>query len=90
MLESTVAHSGASIRLVVNADGFGTSAARNQGILAAHRDGLVTSTSVLGNAADAPAVMTELAGAPSLGTGLLLALAPRPERAMSPRKLPRC
>jgi predicted glycoside hydrolase/deacetylase ChbG (UPF0249 family) len=75
MLESAVAHSAASIRLVVNADGFGTSAARNQGILAAHRDGLVTSTSVLGNAADAPAVMAELASAPSLGTGLLLALA---------------
>jgi predicted glycoside hydrolase/deacetylase ChbG (UPF0249 family) len=67
--------SAASIRLVVNADGFGMSAARNLGVLQAHRHGIVTSTSVLGNAADPTALAAELASTPSLGTGVLLALA---------------
>jgi predicted glycoside hydrolase/deacetylase ChbG (UPF0249 family) len=70
-----VASSSARIRLVVNADGFGVSAARNRGVLATHRDGIVTSTSVLGNASDAVAIVAELAAVPELGTGLLLALA---------------
>jgi predicted glycoside hydrolase/deacetylase ChbG (UPF0249 family) len=75
MLESAaVAQTETRIRLVVNADGFGTSDARNRGVLAAHRDGIVTSTSVVGNASDPAAVMTELAAAPQLGTGILLAL----------------
>ena len=65
----------ASIRLVVNADGFGASGARNRGVLWAHRQGIVTSTSVLGNAKDPPALVAELASAPALGTGVLLALA---------------
>ena len=38
------------IRLVVNADDFGMSAAISRGILRAHREGIVTSTSLLGNA----------------------------------------
>jgi predicted glycoside hydrolase/deacetylase ChbG (UPF0249 family) len=64
----------ASIRLVVSGDGFGTSAGRNRGILTAHRRGILTSTCVLGNA-DAPAALAaELASAPELGTGVLLAL----------------
>lgn len=74
MLEGAVADSQATIRLVVDADGFGLSAARNRGVLAAHRGGIVTSTSVLGNASDAAALMAELASAPGLGTGLLLTL----------------
>jgi predicted glycoside hydrolase/deacetylase ChbG (UPF0249 family) len=64
----------AAIRLVVNADGFGASAARNRGVLAAHRDGIVTSTSLLGNAADSAAVAATLKAVPTLGTGVLLAL----------------
>jgi predicted glycoside hydrolase/deacetylase ChbG (UPF0249 family) len=72
---AAVGFSAASIRLVVNADGFGASAARNQGVLLAHRHGIVTSTSVLGNAADPPALAAELAGVPTLGTGVLLTLA---------------
>ncbi len=40
------------IRLVVNADDFGLSPAISRGILRAHRDGVVTSTSLLGNVAD--------------------------------------
>jgi len=64
----------APIRLVVNADGFGVAAARNRGVLAAHRGGIVTSTSVLGNATEVSALVAELRAHPSLGTGLLLAL----------------
>jgi predicted glycoside hydrolase/deacetylase ChbG (UPF0249 family) len=63
-----------SIRLVVNADGFGVSAARTRGILAAHQNGVVTSTSVLGNAAHPEAVKTDLGQAPNLGVGVLLCL----------------
>jgi predicted glycoside hydrolase/deacetylase ChbG (UPF0249 family) len=64
----------ASIRLVVNADGFGLSAARTRGILAAHRNGVVTSTSVLGNAPDPDAIKADLGQAPGLGVGVLLSL----------------
>ena len=34
-------------RLIVNADDFGLSAGVNEGILRAHRDGIVTSTSLM-------------------------------------------
>ena len=63
-----------SIRLVVNADGFGLSAARTRGVLSAHRNGVVTSTSVLGNAADHEGIKTELGQVPGLGVGVLLSL----------------
>ena len=64
----------APIRLVVTGDGFGLSAARNRGIMAGHRNGLVTSTSVLGNADEPMALLAELGAAAGLGTGVLLAL----------------
>jgi len=72
MLENAVAIS--SIRLVVNADGFGQSESRNRGVLAGHRQGIVTSTSVLGNAANPEAIRDALAAAPGLGVGVLLTL----------------
>jgi predicted glycoside hydrolase/deacetylase ChbG (UPF0249 family) len=62
------------IRLVVNADDFGMSAAISRGILRAHREGIVTSTSLLGNAADLPLARAMLNEAPSLGVGVHLAL----------------
>ena len=74
MLESAVDFPSSSIRLVVNADGFGLSAARTHGILAAHRNGIVTSTSVLGNAPDPDAIKADLGQAPGLGVGVLLSL----------------
>jgi predicted glycoside hydrolase/deacetylase ChbG (UPF0249 family) len=74
VLKGAVPGAETSIRLVVNADGFGTSASRNGGILRAHRDGIVTSTSVLGNAAEPATHAAELATAPGLGTGVLLVL----------------
>jgi predicted glycoside hydrolase/deacetylase ChbG (UPF0249 family) len=63
-----------AIRVVVNADGFGAGAARDRGVMTAHRDGIVTSTSVLGNAAEPTAAATALRAEPALGTGVLLAL----------------
>ena len=62
------------IRLVVNADDFGMSGAISRGILRAHRDGIVTSTSLMGNAADLPAAKAMLSEAPNLGVGVHLAL----------------
>jgi predicted glycoside hydrolase/deacetylase ChbG (UPF0249 family) len=62
------------IRLVVNADGFGGDAALTRGTLRAHREGIVTSTSVLGNCADPSAVRAELATVPDLGIGVHLTL----------------
>jgi chitin disaccharide deacetylase len=63
-----------NVRLVVNADGFGLSAERNHGILTAHKTGIVTSTTVLGNAGEPAALRAELAQTPSLGVGVLLSL----------------
>jgi len=74
VLEGAVEFRSDSIRLVVNADGFGVSAARTRGILAAHQGGIVTSTSVLGNAADLDAIQIGLGQAPNLGVGVQLSL----------------
>jgi len=69
-----VAISSIAARLVVSADGFGMTVARSHGVLAAHRRGIVTSTSVLGNAADVEQVARNLREAPGLGVGVLLTL----------------
>jgi len=66
--------SSAEIRLVVNADDFGMSVAISRGILKAHREGIVTSASVLGNCADLDAARVLLSEAPGLGVGVHLAL----------------
>ena len=62
------------IRLVVNADDFGMSAAISRGVLCAHRDGIVTSTSLLGNCDDMHSACALLAEAPDLGVGVHLSL----------------
>jgi predicted glycoside hydrolase/deacetylase ChbG (UPF0249 family) len=62
------------IRLVVNADDFGMSPAISRGIVTAHRAGIVTSTSLLGNASDLGAAVELLAATPALGVGAHLAL----------------
>ena len=62
-------------RLVVNADDFGLSPANNRGVLEAHHNGIVTSTTVMINYPDAPAAIEQaLASAPDLGLGLHLDL----------------
>ena len=70
---STTAAAG-EIRLVVNADDFGMSAAISRGIVRAHREGIVTSASLLGNCADLEAARALLSEAPGLGVGVHLAL----------------
>ena len=62
------------IRLVVNADGFGADAAVTRGTLRAHREGIVTSTSVIGNCADPESIRRQLASVPALGVGVHLTL----------------
>lgn len=62
------------VRLVVNAESFGASEAGNLRTLDAHRRGIVTSTSLLGNCADLPGALAHLRDAPALGVGLALAL----------------
>lgn len=65
----------AARRLVVNADDFGRSAAINDGVLRAHREGIVTSASLMVRYADAArAAAAARAHAPGLGLGLHLDL----------------
>jgi predicted glycoside hydrolase/deacetylase ChbG (UPF0249 family) len=61
-------------QLVVNADDFGQSPGISRGIVRAHREGVVTSTSVLGNCDDLVGVCALLAEAPELGVGVHLNL----------------
>jgi chitin disaccharide deacetylase len=64
----------APLSLVVNADEFGSSEEISRGILAAHRQGIVTSTSVLGNCPEPERVAALLSEAPGLGVGIQLTL----------------
>jgi predicted glycoside hydrolase/deacetylase ChbG (UPF0249 family) len=78
VLNSRVPSSSDSIKLVVNADGFGVSVQRDRAVVAAHQGGILTSTSVLGNLADPAAAKQALASAPRLGVGVLLSLSSGP------------
>lgn len=66
--------SDARIRLVVNADDFGMTAEISRGIVRAHREGVVTSASLLGNCVDLDTTRALLAEVPDLGVGVHLAL----------------
>ena len=59
---------------MVNADDFGMSPAISRGIVTAHRSGIVTSTSLLGNTPDLADAAELLAASPALGVGAHLAL----------------
>lgn len=59
--------------LIVNADDFGLTPGVSRGILAAHRDGIVTSTTLLVNRPLDPALVAQL-GSSRLGVGLHLNL----------------
>jgi chitin disaccharide deacetylase len=61
--------------LVVNADDLGLSAAVNEGIFAAHVEGIVTSASLMVRQGAAPAVAVRAAELPELAIGLHLDLA---------------
>jgi chitin disaccharide deacetylase len=74
VLEGSLIVSDARVRLVVNADDFGMSVEISRGIVKAHRAGIVTSTSLLGNCGDLEAARVLLSEAPELGVGVHLAL----------------
>ena len=60
--------------LVVNADDLGLSTAVNEGIFRAHREGVVTSASLMVRQGAAPEAATEAAHHPELAVGLHLDL----------------
>jgi predicted glycoside hydrolase/deacetylase ChbG (UPF0249 family) len=60
----------AARRLIVNADDFGLTGGVSHGILRAHREGLVTSTTVLASLPPQPELDAEAAALPRLGLGL--------------------
>jgi predicted glycoside hydrolase/deacetylase ChbG (UPF0249 family) len=57
-------------RLIVNADDFGLTVGVSRGILRAHREGLVTSTTVLASLPPQPELDAEATSLPGLGLGL--------------------
>ena len=61
-----------AIRAIVNADDFGWSVGVTDGILLAHRQGLVTSTTLAVNMPDAPRAIQLARDLPSLGVGVHL------------------
>jgi predicted glycoside hydrolase/deacetylase ChbG (UPF0249 family) len=61
-------------RLIINADDFGWSRSITDGILRAHRDGIVTSTSLLANQPASEYAISQLPGVPKLGVGIHLNL----------------
>ncbi len=61
-------------RLIVNADDFGLCASVNRGILEAHREGIVTSATILANTPGFDEAVVLARGAPALGVGVHLNL----------------
>lgn len=61
-------------QLIVNADDFGLSESVSRGILQAHLQGILTSTTFMANFPWAPEMAPLLAGAPALGVGVHLNL----------------
>ena len=59
-------------QLIVNADDYGRSPGVSRGILRAHREGIVTSTTVMINQPDVEAQLEEALTYPRLGIGLHL------------------
>lgn len=56
-------------RLIINADDFGLTPGINRAILTAHLEGVVTSTTLMANAAGFDQAVTTVASAPRLGVG---------------------
>jgi predicted glycoside hydrolase/deacetylase ChbG (UPF0249 family) len=59
-------------RLIINADDYGRSPGVSRGILQAHREGIVTSTTVMVNQPDVETQLAEALACPKLGIGLHL------------------
>lgn len=74
--------------LIVNADDFGMTAGVSAGILAAHNDGIVTSTSVLANGRALPVYAPRLLDAAMLGVGAHLAIVGEDPPLLSAAEIP--
>lgn len=74
-------------RLVVNADDFGRSRAINQAVLRAHRDGILTTASLMVNGAAVEEAVALAREAPRLGVGLHLTLV-RGSATLAPESIP--
>jgi chitin disaccharide deacetylase len=75
--------------LIVNADDFGASRGINRGILEGHRRGILTSTSLMVNAAASEEAAQLSCGAPDLSVGLHFDLTGRADRAALDAQLSR-
>jgi len=65
---------GSSRRLIVNADDFGRSSSINQAVIRAHREGILTTTSLMVNEAACDEAVAMARENPGLGVGLHLTL----------------
>lgn len=74
-------------RLIVNADDFGLSPGVNRGIIRAHREGIVTSSTLMVNLPGAAEAARMAAGCPELGVGIHLNLTYGPP-VLPPERVP--
>ncbi len=74
-------------RLIVNADDFGRSESINEAVIRAHRDGILTTASLMVNEAAADQAVEMARRHPNLGVGLHLALVCG-KAALSPERIP--
>ena len=74
--------------LIVNADDYGLTQGISEGILRGHREGIVTSTSVLAIGPAYPKVAHLLADHPDLGVGVHLAVVGEDPPLLSPTEVP--
>lgn len=78
---------GARRRLVVNADDFGRSSSINQAVIRAHREGILTTTSLMVNEQACDEAVSLARENPNLGVGLHLTLLCG-HSALAPKKIP--
>lgn len=74
-------------RVIINADDYGFSAGVTDGILRAHREGILTSTTIAANMPAAAAAVTRLSEAPNLGVGVHLNVSQGPPLSAGGRRL---
>src|SRR4051794_28980523 len=77
-----------SIRLIVNADDFGFTRDVNEGIVEAHRNGILTATTLMANGAAFDEQVNLAKSLPSLDVGCHLVLVQGPSVADPSRQLP--